>query len=156
MRGIGFHVSQIRMEEEESAGPYFPRRELGPRSPAREARAREESEEEPPELPVAQLLIELVAERRSILENEKLQTKDKIRLLESNRRALVIATGGKTSKTENVVYGILVFGAVVLVILALLTTYAHLPSDITLAFVGTVLGGTIATIAQKLGKIGKI
>ena len=74
-------------------------------------------------------------------------------LLDENRKTLVVATGGTVRKTDSVVYSILVFGGVVLIILALLTTYANLPSEVTLAFVGTVLGGVIATIAQKLGKI---
>jgi hypothetical protein len=38
-------------------------------------------------------------------------------------------------------------------VLALLTAFAGLSSNITLAFVGTALGGTIATIAQKLGQV---
>lgn len=61
--------------------------------------------------------------------------------------------GGSVRKTDSVVYGILIFGGVVLTVLAFLTSFAGLPSEVTLAFVGTVLGGTIATIAQKLGKI---
>jgi hypothetical protein len=74
-------------------------------------------------------------------------------LLDENRKALTVATGGKVTKTDSVVYGILWFGGVVLVILALLTVLADLPKEVTLSFVGTVLGGVIATIAQKLGKI---
>ena len=63
------------------------------------------------------------------------------------------ARGGKIGKTDEVVYGLLTFSGVVLIILALMTVFGGLPSDIVLSFVGTVLGGTIATISQKLGRL---
>lgn len=63
------------------------------------------------------------------------------------------AEGGKIGKTDEVVYALLTFSGVVLVILALLTVYKGLASDIVLSFAGTVLGGTIATISQKLGRL---
>lgn len=95
----------------------------------------------------------LAEERRKIIDNDKLSSKEKLALLDDNRKAMVVANGGTVKRTENVVYGILVFGGVLLVILALLTTFAGLPHEVTLSFVGTVLGGTIATIAQKLGNL---
>lgn len=101
----------------------------------------------------AALLRQLTEERRTILNDPKLSTRERLRLLESNRETIVLASGGSIKKTENVVYSILIFGAAVIIILALLTVFGGLPSEVTLTFVGTVLGGTIATIAQKLGKI---
>jgi hypothetical protein len=65
----------------------------------------------------------------------------------------VIAKGGSIRNTENVIYSILIFGGLVIIVLALLTVYKDLPTEIVLSFVGTVLGGTIATIAQKLGRV---
>ena len=95
----------------------------------------------------------LATERQKIVADEKLSARDKRLLLEENRKALTVATGGSVTKTDSVVYGILIFGGVVLVVLALLTAFYGLAKEVTLAFVGTVLGGVIATIAQKLGKI---
>jgi hypothetical protein len=100
-----------------------------------------------------QFIRSLSTQRETIQKDEKLSAKDKFRLLEENRKALAVATGGKARSTENVVYGILIFGGSVLIILALLTVFKDLPKEITLSFVGTVLGGVIATISQKLGKI---
>jgi uncharacterized membrane protein affecting hemolysin expression len=68
----------------------------------------------------------IMDERRQILADDRLNVKAKLRLLENNRLTLVAARGGTIRKTENIVYGILVFSAVMLVILALLTTYAKL------------------------------
>jgi len=93
-------------------------------------------------------------ERQTILGDSKLSPKDKVRLLNTGRYPLSIATGrGVLFKTEQVVYAILGFSLVVIVILALLTAYSGLPQEVTVAFVGTVVGGTTATIAQKLGKV---
>lgn len=145
----------IRMEEEEEDGWSEPIRKqiLGFN---REVEPKQETET--PKTPFvaeaySQLLKDLAAERRMILENEKLTAKQKQELLDENRKTLVVANGGKVTKTDSVVYGILIFGGLVMIILALLTTFAGLPSEVTLSFVGTVLGGTIATIAQKLGKL---
>lgn len=99
------------------------------------------------------VLENLVKERRYILTELKASNRTRLKLLRENRNAITLATGGRVSKTENIAYGILVFGGVLIVTLALLTAFANLPSQITLSFVGTVLGGTIATIAQKLGKL---
>lgn len=77
---------------------------------------------------------QLMDERKTILENEKLSPRDKFKLLEANRKTLLIARGGTIRKRENVVYSILAFGGGVLIILALLTTFAGLPSEVTLSF----------------------
>ena len=99
-------------------------------------------------------LMHVLAEQRArILDNDKYSAKEKLALLDENRKAIVVASGRTVRRTENVVYGLLIFGAVGLIVLALLTTYADLPHEVTLSFVGTVLGGTIATIAQKLGNV---
>ena len=102
---------------------------------------------------VSGLITSLASERQRIVSDERLSARNKRMLLEENRKALTVATGGKVSKTDSVVYGILVFGGVVLIVLALLTAFFGLAKEVTLAFVGTVLGGVIATIAQKLGRI---
>ena len=49
--------------------------------------------------------------------------------------------------------GILAFSAILVITLAWLNVRAKLPTEITLTFLGTTLGGVIATIAQKLGRI---
>jgi len=150
--------SWIRMEEEEEEG-WSP-----PTKPAIGFSARQQSEQQEeqvhatpsrPRLPegLEEFLRSLSQERKAILDNDKLTAKQKQMLLDENRKTLVVATGGTIRKTDSVVYGILIFGGLVLIILSLLTTFAKLPSEVTLSFVGTVLGGTIATIAQKLGKI---
>ncbi len=101
----------------------------------------------------AVLVSRLMDERQAILEQKGISPRQKISLLETNRKALVIARGGSVRKTENVVYSILIFSSVVIVILACLTAFSGLPQEVTLAFVGTVVGGTISIIAQKLGKM---
>jgi hypothetical protein len=142
----------IRMEEEEQ-GWRAARRRFGFAKPG-------QGEEDETDLPpdrvpeyVNELVMSLAAERRTIVENEKLSVRQKRILLDGNRKALSVATGGTTTKTENIVYGILIFGGIVLVTLSLLTAFSDLPKEVTLSFVGTVMGGVIATIAQKLGKI---
>ncbi len=145
----------FRMEEEEEESPAFDRvmRRIGYRG---QETYREEGEVEGNSRALSaflDVLTSLVRERDVIITDEKLSAKDKRLLLDENRKAIVVAGGGKVTKTDSVVYGILFFGGTVLIVLALLTTYADLPAEVTLSFVGTVLGGTIATIAQKLGKI---
>ena len=101
----------------------------------------------------AEFIRSLAGQREKILSDEKFSAKEKFSLLEENRKAVIIASGGTIRTTDSVVYGILAFGGTVLIVLALLTSFAHLPHEVTLSFVGTVLGGVIATIAQKLGKL---
>ena len=67
----------------------------------------------------------------------------------------LLLSGKSSFRTEKVIYGILVFSAVVLITLACLTAFAGLAKEVTITFAGTVVGGTIATIAQKLGKVGR-
>jgi hypothetical protein len=138
----------IRMEEEEEGGRSIEGYRAGTAEFRKGAQISEHSESR------EQFIQSLANQRETIQKDEKLSTKDKFRLLEENRKALAVATGGAARSTENVVYGILVFGGSVLIILALLTAFAHLDTEVTTSFVGTVLGGVIATIAQKLGRIG--
>ncbi len=147
-------VPSIRMEEEEekSGGGVRRRRPIGFGTYESEDGDQDRYVYDYPDA-IEKLLKSLAEERKVIVNDEKLSAKQKQALLDENRKTLVVATGGSIRKTDSVVYGILIFGGVVLVVLALLTTFADLPSEVTLAFVGTVLGGTIATIAQKLGKI---
>jgi hypothetical protein len=145
--------SWIRMEEEEEEGWVAAKPHIGFVETAEGQQG--ESQRPSPRVPevVADLVRSLAAERQKIVDNGKLSARQKRTLLDENRKALTIATGGKVTKTDSVVYGILWFGGVVLVILALLTVFKDLPKEVTLSFVGTVLGGVIATIAQKLGRI---
>lgn len=102
-----------------------------------------------------ELLRRVMDERDEILKDATLSVKDKARLLATGQYALTIASGGKwrSFKSEQVVYAILAFSAIVLVILACLTAFSKLPKEVTIAFVGTVVGGTLTTVAQKLGRL---
>lgn len=148
----------IRMEEEEEEGWGTSKPSIGF---TRQLGLKDNDQKEvqgptpPSKFPseVGELLRSLALERQKILDDPKLSARHKRILLDENRKALTVTTGGRVTKTDSVVYGILIFGGLVLVVLALLTTFANLPSEVTLSFVGTVLGGTIATIAQKLGKL---
>lgn len=95
----------------------------------------------------------LILERKIILENKTFSKSEKLKLLENTRRTIVVIKGGAIRKTENVVYSILFFSGFIIIALSVLTAFSSLPSEILLAFMGTVLGGTIATISQKIGKI---
>ena len=136
---------RTRMEEEESARP---RHRLGFRPP----RPGDEDDDQPPDMQ-SDVLGRLLEERQTILSDSGLPTRDKLRLLENNRLTMVVAQGGTVRKTENVVTGILIFATGVTIILALLNVTAGLRTDVTMGFLGTTLGGTIATIAQKLGRL---
>ena len=143
----------VRMEEEEDEGWAAARPAMGfVGTTEGEQGEPQRLRAQVPEL-VSDLVRSLAAERQKIVDNEKLSAREKRMLLDENRKALTVATGGKVTRTDSVVYGILVFGGVVLVVLALLTAFSGLPKEVTISFVGTVLGGVIATIAQKLGKI---
>jgi hypothetical protein len=95
----------------------------------------------------------IVVEREQILSNNKLSTRKKLKLLENNRKTMILMSGGKISENENLVYSILIFSGFIIIVLAILNVVAKLPYEITLTFMGTVIGGTIATIAQKIEKI---
>ena len=84
----------------------------------------------------------------------KLTAADKFKLLEETR-LLMAQLYPARFKTEKVIYSILIFSALVILVLAPLTALGKLPAEVTVTFIGTVVGGTIATIAQKLGKIGR-
>jgi len=142
--------SWIRMEEEEEEGYVAAKPPIGFAATSE----RQQGETQRPSVVFSDLLQSLATERIKIVESDKLSARQKQILLDENRKALTVATGGRVTKTDSVVYGILWFGGVVLVILALLTAFVKdFPKEVTLSFVGTVLGGVIATIAQKLGKI---
>jgi hypothetical protein len=147
-----FHIPIVRMEEEEQTEDEARRVQgfsRGIADPLTVEDSRVSSER------MQELFATLMRERQAILADEKIRTKDKLRLLESNHRAILLLRGGryKVFQSEYVVYSILAFSAFVLIALALLNVFAGLSTDVTLAFVGTTIGGTIATIAQKLGRI---
>jgi hypothetical protein len=160
----------IRMEEEtEETSPWPGRRPtsmpigfaLGESAPGNEDDQEQEQNEngkeregeaERQEDGLVYLLRTLMDERQQILTSD-LRPRQKFKLLEANRRTMVILRGGHVLATENVVYALLGVSAVVLVLLATLTTFSDLPSEVTLTFVGTVVGGLIATVAQKIGRI---
>jgi len=153
---IGFYPGppQIRMEEEEeSPEPERPIR--GRISTSQERESSTAAEEPDAEQPLNQLLAALFQERVVILQST-LPNDEKIKLLEQNRLAIATVRGGRSYKfaTEYVIYAILFFSAFMITVLSLLTAFGHLPQEVTITFVGTVVGGTIATIAQKLGKVG--
>jgi hypothetical protein len=110
----------------------------------------EEEEEEPGwSAPIPKKIRGFAAEREDDLDDSPSARNELLR----TRAEFIRFPGGTIRTTDSVVYGILVFGGTVLIVLALLTSFAHLPHEVTLSFVGTVLGGVIATIAQKLGKL---
>jgi hypothetical protein len=147
-------IPWIRMEEEEESGWAPLKPQIGFAQSAAPDDVQTAVPKQVSSSDARQDLIRSLAEQRiKILDNDKLSARHKRILLDENRKTLVVASGGTNTTTDSVVYGILVFGGVVLITLSLLTTYAHLPSEVTLSFVGTVMGGTIATIAQKLGKL---
>ena len=143
---MGFYPGppQIRMEEEE--GP-LPQTSTYGRADIVDEVAKE-------------AIDELLRQRARILDSmdmANLSAGDKFKLLEDTRLIMSKLYGGNSTKfsTEKVIYSILIFSGVVIIVLALLTSFAHLPNEVTTTFVGTVVGGTIATIAQKLGKVGR-
>lgn len=96
---------------------------------------------------------QLLEERNQILADTKLSAKEKLRLLENNRVTLLTLRGGRTTRSDEVVKWVLMFAAFTTIVLSILNVAAGLPTEVTLSFVGTVLGGTIATIVQKLGRV---
>src|SRR5690242_14618279 len=109
------YVPRIRMEEEETLDRRRISHVFLPHN--LESESEREAESDEPWRPPAQYeLSRLLEERQQILGDERLKVKEKLRLLESNRLALLLAHGGTVRKTENVVYGILAFGALVLLI----------------------------------------
>jgi hypothetical protein len=113
---------------------------------------REEDETQRPS-PNARVLQMLMEERQKIHEDEKTTPRQKERFLAENRKAFTIASGGRVTRTDEVVKWVLIFAGVLIFTLAMLTAFAHLNENIATTFIGTVVGGTIATITQKLGKL---
>ena len=147
-------IPRIRMEEEEESGWEPLKPQIGfAQSAASDEDQTTPAKQAPPSDGRQELIRSLAEQRTKIIDNDKLSARHKRLLLDENRKTLVVASGGTNTTTDSVVYGILFFGGAVIIILSLLTTFAHLPSEVTLSFVGTVMGGTIATIAQKLGKL---
>jgi hypothetical protein len=153
MYDLEIQFPPIRMEEEEEI-ELMEKPRMGFAATVERTQPAAAEKEEARAIPDKTALHQLLEERRRIVD-AKLSTRSKLRLLQANRDAMIVAQGGNVTsrKRENVVYSILIFGGVVTVILALLTVQLQLPAEITLTFVGTVLGGTIATVAQKIGKI---
>jgi len=141
-------------EESQPAGGGFQIR-AGPFAKRDQDQDEEESERSIQSEIAPEFLMRLMKEREAILKDPKLSAKDKARLLATGQYALTIASGGKwrSFKSEQVVYAILTFSAVVLVILACLTAFFGLAKEVTIAFAGTVVGGTLTTVAQKLGRL---
>lgn len=101
-----------------------------------------------------ELLTPLITEIANLLKDEKLNVKDKVLLLEKSNYVLALAAGrGVPFKTEQVVRWIVIYSMIVVIVLAGLTAVGRLPEQVTTSFIGTVVGGLIATVAQKLGKI---
>jgi hypothetical protein len=143
---IGFYpgAPEIRMEEEE--GPAPGTADYGRAAPIDEA--------------VNENIAELLRQRRQIIDAmdvPKLTTEEKFKLLEETAQIVGQLRGRDRARfaTEKIIYGILIFSGLVIVVLSLLTAFADLPQEVTITFVGTVVGGAIATIAQKLGKVGR-
>jgi hypothetical protein len=134
----------VRMEEEEGAEfrPYGLRTDR-----------REDDETQGPSEGTIQVLQQLAEERQKILDDEKSTPKQKERLLAENRKAFTVARGGRVTRTDEIVMWVLIFAGFLIVILTMLTAFAGLSENITTTFIGTVIGGTIATITQKLGKL---
>jgi hypothetical protein len=152
----GYPPSVCMEEESQPAGGGFQIR-AGPfaKRDQDQDQDEEESERSIQSEIAPEFLMRLMKEREAILKDPKLSAKDKARLLATGQYALTIASGGKwrSFKSEQVVYAILTFSAVVLIILACLTAFFGLAKEVTIAFAGTVVGGTLTTVAQKLGRL---
>jgi hypothetical protein len=151
--GFQFGGTPIRLEEEEEEGAFralttgslaLPPKDNGDDQPTITAALAKAQ---------AAAVKQLMDERTAILADGQLGPKEKLELLRENRRTIIVTTGGNIRTTDSVVYAILIFAGVVLVILAGMTAFGDLPVEVTLAFAGTTLGGTIATISQKLGRL---
>ena len=105
-------------------------------------------------------LMALISERERIIDllgENKIDKAQALALLADNRQILLSMQGRSRFgfATEKVIYALLTFSAGVIALLAYLNTTGKLPTDVTMTFVGTVVGGTLTTIAQKLGKVGR-
>jgi hypothetical protein len=134
------------MEETEEEAPLF-------QQPGQPSFASEPEDVEAANEHLLRLYELTIRDREVILADEQLSNREKRKLLENNRLLFAAAKGRTIRYTENVARNLLVFAGILIVILALLNVFAQLPTDITLAFLGTTLGGAIATIAQKIGNL---
>jgi hypothetical protein len=134
----------VRMEEEEGGEV---RRPIG----FRPARSEDDEIQRPPA--DARVLQAILEERKKIHEDQKTTPRQKEKLLAENRKTFTIATGGRVTRTDEVVMWVLIFAGFLIFALAMLTAFVGLSENITTTFIGTVVGGTIATITQKLGKL---
>jgi hypothetical protein len=148
-RTIGFGIP-IRLEEEEDQGATADR--LRPGRAAVSTRLSPEAARE-----VVDTLLE---ERRLVtrlLTEKKIEKDDALKLLADNRELILFMQGGSPYKfaTEKVIYWLLAFSATITVTLATLHALGKLEAAVMTTFVGTTVGGTLTTIAQKLGKVGR-
>lgn len=102
---------------------------------------------------LSELLAQVLNERDKII-GADIENTDRLRLLEENRKALTILTGRSTHgfATEKVIYAILIFGAVVLIVLSLLNTFAQLSTEVTVTFAGTALVVQLRLLPKNLAK----
>jgi hypothetical protein len=96
----------VRMEEEE--GGDF-RRPIGFNPTKREE---DESQGPPLDARVLQILLE---ERQRIYDNDKMTARQKERFLAENRKTFTIATGGRVTRTDEVVKWVLIFAGVLII-----------------------------------------
>ena len=146
---VGFYAGplEIKMEEEAEEAP----RQRSETLPYGRVQAATNNSADSKSAAIERILVE----RQKILESTDTSA-NKLKMLAETRQAMMILRGGNpyTFGTEKVIYSILIFSGFTIIVLAGLTAFADLPKEVTISFVGTVVGGTIATIAQKLGKVG--
>ncbi len=149
-RTIGFGLPEIRMEEEEDQGTTADRLRQG----------RAELSTPVSSKAAAGSIEALLDERRQIIDlltKKELGKGDALTLLADNRQPILFMQGGSPYKfaTEKVIYSLLAFSATVILVLAALNAAGKLDVAVMTTFVGTTVGGTLTTIAQKLGKVGR-
>ncbi len=149
-RAIGFGIPPIRLEEEEDQGATGDR--LRPGRAEVSARLSPEAAREGVAtlLEERQLIIRLLTEK-------KIEKDDALKLVADNRELILFMQGGSPYKfaTEKVIYCLLAFSAAITLTLATLHALGKLDAAVMTTFVGTTVGGTLTTIAQKLGKVGR-
>jgi hypothetical protein len=106
------------------------------------------------------LLLRLMDEREHftrLLTEKKIRKAEALRLLGDNRELILFMQGGSPYKfaTEKVIRWLLLFSTAITLILAGFHAAGKLDAAVMTTFVGTTVGGTLTTIAQKLGKVGR-
>jgi hypothetical protein len=82
-----------------------------------------------------------------------LAVKDKKKLLRENQATMSIVRAQPVLHTKTIVWQLLGFSLIV-ILAGLITAFFNKDlHDVALSITGTVVGGTIASIAQKLGQI---